>query len=251
MNVLITAGGTVEKIDNVRSISNMSTGKLGSLIADRFGAESTIDQIFYICSRAALKPQTDKAEIIYVDSVFSLENAVKETLSRTTIDIVIHSMAVSDYRVKSVTSSALIADAILSNLDEINDANAHAAKEKVISLLNTAESLSGADGKISSAVDDMLIFMERTPKIISLFQDLAPEAQLVGFKLLHDVPLETLINTGFQILTKNKCSFVLANDLKDISEEEHIGYLIDKEKNYTRHVSKEDIADAIVAATIQ
>ena len=33
--VIITAGGTSEKIDNVRKITNSSSGKLGSVIASR------------------------------------------------------------------------------------------------------------------------------------------------------------------------------------------------------------------------
>ena len=32
--IIITAGGTSEKIDNVRKITNSSTGKLGKLIAE-------------------------------------------------------------------------------------------------------------------------------------------------------------------------------------------------------------------------
>ena len=32
--IIITAGGTTEPIDNVRKITNVSTGKLGSLICD-------------------------------------------------------------------------------------------------------------------------------------------------------------------------------------------------------------------------
>ena len=38
INILITAGGTSEPIDSVRSISNTATGRLGSLIADAFEA---------------------------------------------------------------------------------------------------------------------------------------------------------------------------------------------------------------------
>ena len=36
MNILITSGGTSEKIDQVRSITNHSTGQLGKMIAERF-----------------------------------------------------------------------------------------------------------------------------------------------------------------------------------------------------------------------
>jgi len=80
---------------------------------------------------------------------------------------------------------------------------------------------------------------------------LSPGSTLVGFKLLDNVELETLIDRGFDVLTKNECSFVLANDLKEITSENHIGYLIDKDKNITQYMSKSDIAAAIVSATIR
>jgi phosphopantothenate-cysteine ligase len=224
MNVLITAGGTTEKIDNVRSISNMSTGRLGSLIAGGFSDNPDVEKIFYICSKTAVKPESNNIEIIYANSVADLEAAVKEALSRANIDIIIHSMAVSDYRVKAVTT--------------------------VSALLGKSGPITCKEGKISSDVDDMVLLMERTPKIISLFQELSPDSTLAGFKLLDNAPLETLIDKGFEVLTRNKCSFVLANDLKDVTGEKHIGYLIDKEKNFTKYTSKAEIAAAIVSASI-
>jgi phosphopantothenate-cysteine ligase len=224
MNVLITAGGTTEKIDNVRSISNISTGRLGALIADCFSVNPSIEKIFYVCSKTAIKPEADKIEIVPANSVSDLEAAVKEVLSRASINIIIHAMAVSDYRVKAITT--------------------------VSALLEKSEPAIDKNSKISSDLDDMVLLMERTPKIISLFKTLAPKSMLIGFKLLDNAELETLIDKGFEVLTKNQCSFVLANDLKDITSEQHIGYLIDKEKNFTKYMNKSDIAAAIVSAAI-
>ena len=47
MNILITAGGTTETIDGVRSITNTGTGRLGSLIADEFEKSPMINNIYY------------------------------------------------------------------------------------------------------------------------------------------------------------------------------------------------------------
>ena len=246
MNVLITSGGTTEKIDTVRSISNMSTGKLGSLIAGRFSSEREIEKIFYVCSNTAVKPQSKKVEIINADSVSCLEKAIRELLSHVRIDIIVHAMAVSDYRVSSVTSMTDIAEVIVSNLDKIKDSGS----QSVISLFKKTESAISGNGKISSGVEGLLLFMERTPKIISLFQSLSPQSTLIGFKLLDNVALDVLIDRGFRILTENKCAYVLANDLRDITGEQHIGYLIDKDKNYTRYSSKAEIAAAIVSAAV-
>lgn len=250
LNILVTAGGTTENIDTVRSISNMSTGKLGGLIAERFAEKVDVEKVFYVCAKTTVQPQSNKLEVIYIDNVASLENAVREVIGRANIDIIIHSMAVSDYRVKAVTSAANLADLIISNLDVVQQTDTPMAKAALASMLVTAESVIRGDGKISSNVDDMLLFMERTPKIIALFQTLSPQSTLVGFKLLDHVPHETLIEKGVHILTQNKCSFVLANDLKDITDEQHIGYLINKDQMYTRCTSKSEIADTIVSTTI-
>jgi phosphopantothenate-cysteine ligase len=159
-------------------------------------------------------------------------------------------MAVSDYRVRSVTSVVALAESVASRLDEFENLDSQSASAAIASLFKAAESSVGANGKISSNMDDMLLFMETTPKIISLFQSLSPQSTLVGFKLLDHAPHETLIDRGFQILTQNKCSFVLANDLRDVTDERHIGYLIDRDKNYKQYSSKAAVADAIVSATI-
>ena len=52
--LLITAGGTAEKIDQVRSITNHSTGQLGSLIAEAFLAHGY--QVDYLTTPTALRP---------------------------------------------------------------------------------------------------------------------------------------------------------------------------------------------------
>ena len=48
MLVVVTAGGVKEKIDNVRSITNSSSGKLGLSIAHYFLIEQPDCEIIYI-----------------------------------------------------------------------------------------------------------------------------------------------------------------------------------------------------------
>jgi phosphopantothenate-cysteine ligase len=231
MKVMITAGCTVEKIDSIRSITNISTGKLGSLIANTFELRADIHKIYYLCNKSAVLPQSEKASVVYVDSVANLENTIVDIVNRVDIDIIVHSMAVSDYRIKTVTS--------LSNI------------ERALNSESEIKSITSKTGKLSSDIDDLALLMERTPKIISMFQKISSHSVLVGFKLMDSVPRETLIDTGYCILRENKCCFVLANDLRDISENHHIGYLIDGNKNFTKHDTKKEIAAAIVAATIE
>lgn len=150
MNVLITAGGTTEKIDNVRCITNVSTGKLGSIIANAFSILPGIDVIYYICSKTAIAPQSGKVKTIYVDSVACLENTIKELFSQINIDIIVHCMAISDYRVKLVTSAALLAKSILSDHDTKECINEQNTESIVMKLLDKSETVINNSGKISS-----------------------------------------------------------------------------------------------------
>ena len=51
INVIVTAGGTSEPIDNVRRIANTGTGRLGSLIAEELAADAMVGHIFYVCAK--------------------------------------------------------------------------------------------------------------------------------------------------------------------------------------------------------
>ena len=214
MKVLITSGGTTEKIDNVRSIVNNSTGRLGCAIAEAFAAHGA--QIFYVCGKNAARPKVG-VNVIDIDDVASLQSAIAKLLNENSIDIIVHAMAVSDYRVKAVSTP-------------------HGISRDI-------------NGKINSDHDEIILHLEKTPKIIGMLRKMSPKSTIVGFKLLDNVPRGTLIDAGYALLVKNDCDFVLANDAAEISGETHKGYLIDKKCKYTTHGTKAEIADAIVNAT--
>ena len=72
--IIITAGGTSEKIDNVRKITNSSSGKLGMIIANHLLKESNDLIIYYICSKNSLRPEIDKRlSVIEIESVENLK----------------------------------------------------------------------------------------------------------------------------------------------------------------------------------
>jgi phosphopantothenate-cysteine ligase len=119
----------------------------------------------------------------------------------------------------------------------------------VIEAIDNAPSLE-LGGKISSGEDRLVVVLEPTPKIISLFQTLAPRALLVGFKLLDHVSQETLIDAAFSLLEKNRCAFVVANDARDIHEDVHIACLIDRNRRIQSFSAKGEIARGIAEAVL-
>lgn len=91
--VLVTAGGTVERIDPVRYITNDSSGKMGFAIAEAArdrGAEVTL-----ICGRTEAEAPHG-VKIVKVDSASSMHDAVMEKLAGA--DLVVKAAAVADYR---------------------------------------------------------------------------------------------------------------------------------------------------------
>ena len=66
MKILITSGGTTEKIDSVRGITNHATGSLGKYIAEIFlqnGHEVTL-----VTTKEAVKPQKQPYLTTYIVS---------------------------------------------------------------------------------------------------------------------------------------------------------------------------------------
>ncbi|WP_208558722.1 bifunctional phosphopantothenoylcysteine decarboxylase/phosphopantothenate--cysteine ligase CoaBC [Marinilactibacillus kalidii] len=89
--IVVTAGGTKERIDPVRFISNDSSGKMGHALADaawKKGAEVTL-------ITASTLPTRKQIKRVQVDSAKEMYNHVNESFE--TLDVLIMAAAVSDY----------------------------------------------------------------------------------------------------------------------------------------------------------
>lgn len=236
MNIIITSGGTSERIDNVRKITNSSTGKLGYIIANKFTElyEKDIEKIYYICSKNSIKPYHNKIEIIEIFDTYELETTVKNLLTNKKIHYFIHSMAVSDYTVDYVTTAESLAINITENRD----------KEILELICNHNDNIS--ENKISSNNENLIIKLKKAPKIISMIKNISPSTFLVGFKLLDNVSEEILINIAIKLKEKNNCDLVVANDLENIRKGNHKALIIKSAKDYITASGKEDIAIKLI-----
>lgn len=91
---VITAGGTKEKIDSVRFISNFSSGKMGQALADE--AHNMGAEVVLISTNGAEKPY--KVQI--VQSACEMQKAVEKEFKDA--DCLIMAAAVADYRAKNI-----------------------------------------------------------------------------------------------------------------------------------------------------
>lgn len=220
MNILITSGGTSEKIDRVRSITNHSTGRLGKIISEKFLDKG--DQVTLVTTPKAVRPAAHpNLTIVQIENVAELLESLKPLVH--THDVLIHVMAVSDYTPVYMTGLEAVA-----------------ASPDMTEFLNKTNS----ESKISSQDDVQVLFLKKTPKIISLVKKWNPTIRLIGFKLLVNVTKEELLKTARASLIKNQAEIIVANDLTKISNQEHRAYLVRKE-TVTQAQSKEEIAQLL------
>lgn len=221
MKLLITSGGTSEAIDQVRAITNHASGNLGKIIAEqalKLGHEVTL-----VTTKQAVKPEPQQnLTIIEISNVESLKSTLESLVKNH--QSLIHSMAVSDYTPVYMTG-----------LEEVQ------STEDITSLFDKKN----AESKISSKDDYQVLFLKKTPKVISYVKKWNPSIQLIGFKLLVDVPKEELFAVARQSIERNGADYILANDLSDIKGNQHIAYLVDKTSEVQAH-TKEDIAQLIL-----
>lgn len=255
MKLIITAGGTSEKIDQVRKITNRGTGRLGSLTAEEFVRQggSRIEKIYYLCEHGAAVPQIPCVEIIFTQGVEEVREALTVLLTRTKIDAVVHSMAVSDYAVESMTTAEDLAASLAEKLFlrrrwEFRSEGALA--EYLADCIEKNDRLIDRSRKVGSGLDHMMLVMKRTPKLIGLVKAMQPSTVLVGFKLLDGVGRKALLDAACRVLTENSCDLVLANDQTEIRGDRHVGYLLSADKSFTRYESKAEIARGIAGKVL-
>lgn len=212
MKILITSGGTMEKIDDVRVVTNISTGKLGSIIANKFIEHG--HDVTYVAPRTAVMPDSNG---FYSFELVTNTDSVLKVMERLvpTADIVIHSAAISDFTFK-------YEGAIKCGSDSAED-----------------------------FIEHMRRTITKTPKVISNFRNWNPNAVLVGFKFTSGKSNGELMAIAKKLMADNKLDMVLANDKQKIQKsKEHVGTLITdswEEKLY----GKDDIASSIYENSVR
>ncbi len=234
LKVLITAGGTSEPIDDVRKITNTSTGRLGSLISAELikaGAEVT-----YVTTKSALPPFKG-CDIKYVTTAGELYLLIKSLLEENRYDVVVHAMAVSDYSVSAVTTLGDMYDSFKSVYKSGESKDNWQAK------LICGER--AVEPKIPSGQEDAVIILRPTKKVISLIKELQPETLLIGFKLLAGSDEKNLMMKAKDLIEKNNCDYIVANDINGIDGDRHKALIISADGSFVRCDDKQEIARKI------
>lgn len=93
LKAIITSGPTLEAIDPVRFISNHSTGKMGTAVADALADQGA--EVWLISGPVHLKPQQQNVQLISVKSAEEMYQAAIELFPNANIAVL--AAAVADY----------------------------------------------------------------------------------------------------------------------------------------------------------
>lgn len=217
--ILVTGGGLSEKIDNVRSIKNKSTGELAKVISEKLVKEFYRD-VYFLHTEDIICPPNVKS--IKINDILHLKAELNELLKTKPIKAVVHAMAVSDYHVEGIYKNG-----------------------EIIPIKS----------KLDSSEERVLLSLKRNPKIISMIKKFNPRVKLIGFKLTDGKTEEEQIKIAINQIEKNNCDYVLVNDIFGIfntkSEQLHKAMLINKNGEIVdKFNTKEEIANKICEVTI-
>lgn len=216
LKAIVTAGGTQEWLDDVRVITNLSTGRFGDAIAQclvALGFEVTLLGSPVLAQRRVLGDFERRIQFQQFDSYTSLALQLSRLRSNQ-FHLVFMAAAVSDY--SPVRYS----------------------------------------GKLSSSADSIHIKMSKNPKILDqLRKYFGAESILVGFKLLSGVSQQHLEAVAQQQCQRANLEYTVANDLQKLSESLHPISLVRADGRVSRHTgdrrsSAQFIVDQIIADNV-
>jgi phosphopantothenoylcysteine decarboxylase/phosphopantothenate--cysteine ligase len=150
MKVIVTCGPSFEPIDEVRRLTNFSTGELGGLLAEQLIAAG--HEVFCLKGSGATHAGPDSGPRCHVrrfDTNDDLLRLLREVAGAHDIGAVFHAAALCDYRVAQVRDAA---------------------------------GLACESAKISSRAGALTLQLEPATKVIHELRPLFPRSLLVGWK---------------------------------------------------------------------
>jgi len=214
LKILITAGGTKENIDGIRYITNLSTGKTASAIAQYF--MNTGHNLTYLHSLEAKQPD-GIFETIEFNNFASLNEQLEKLIKENEFDVIIHNAAVSDFTPYQIESG----------------------KNKIELPSNV---------KIPSSEDEITIRFKSNPKLINKIKSNSKnkDVKLIAFKFTSESKLEKRIEQAHKLLRDSQSDFVVLNDYTDRANDVQQAFsIISKNNEPVNATTTEELAQKL------
>lgn len=213
MNVVVTGGGTIAPIDDVRYIANVSSGRFSAMISEaclRRGAS-----VWHIHTPSAqlpfqrlagyrldADPEAEQARLEELRQVWSRVKGRLHLVPLKQGTVAEYATALEGCLRSQPIDAAFLAMAV-SDFEPIPMA-----------------------GKLDSDAESVVIHGRRTPKVIRAVRDWSPDVYLVGFKLLSGSEPSELVRTAEAANVTNRADLTVANDLKALQAGRHTIHLV-------------------------
>lgn len=165
MNCVVTAGPTFEPLDDVRRLTNFSTGRLGTELAN-YLVESG-HTVTLLLGQGATHPGPRLAQMVEPFTTTADLQQRLQSLAGADPDAVFHAAAVSDFRFGKIWSR--------SDSGPLTEVQA---------------------GKVSSRQEGLLAELVPTPKLIAQLRGWFPRARLIGWKYEVDGGINDALERG-------------------------------------------------------
>jgi phosphopantothenate---cysteine ligase (CTP) len=180
MNCIVTAGPTYESLDDVRRLTNFSTGRLGSELA-AFLSERGHAVTLLLGEQSTYRNGRQPGTVQTFTSTEDLREKL-QALAGGDTHAVFHAAAVSDYKFGRIWVRA-----------------------------HGGEMVEIKSGKISTREGALLAELVPTPKIISELREWYPSARLVGWKFEVEGDRAEVIRLAAQQIVECKTDRAIAN----------------------------------------
>jgi phosphopantothenate---cysteine ligase (CTP) len=181
MNCIVTAGPTYEPLDDVRRLTNFSTGRLGTELANFLTARG--HKVILLVSESATFSGERRAQRVEVFSTTADLRERLKSLPAKSADAIFHAAAVSDFA--------------FGRIFKPNEAGK-------LSEIKGAKKLSTRRGKL-------LVELLPTPKIIAELRGWFPKAKIVGWKFEAEGGRQDAVAAAREQLTECSTDLCVVN----------------------------------------
>ncbi len=239
MNILVTAGNTQARIDRVRCLTNIFSGRTGAGLA--LSAYQRGHHVTLLTSRPEAVAElgdsasfTARWQVRRYSTLDDLQKLMAHCLSAGHMDALIHSAAVSDYQAAGVYAPAPGVRFDSATRTWGSDQNAPA-------VLNDIQA-----GKIKSDYDEVWIRLVRAPKLIDMVRpDWGFQGVLVKFKLEADMGDEELLLIAEASRRHSSADLMVANTLEGAGSWAYLGPLAGRYERVARRELGSRLLEAV------
>ena len=181
MNCIVTAGPTYEPLDDVRRLTNFSTGRLGTELANFLAARG--HKVILLIGETAVYAGERKAQRVEFFSTASDLREKLKSISAKKVDGIFHAAAVGDFSFGRIFEP---------------DANGKLSEIR-------------GEKKISTRRGKLLAELLPTPKIISELRGWFPKTKIVGWKFEADGKRADALAAGQKQISECSTDFCVVN----------------------------------------